>query len=93
MLITKNSDYFFGVFWGAAFGGLNIFLHSKEIESMLIRRKYDITGNYITRYLVLAIGLFVAGFISFDWLLASIVGLFAYFPAIYIGSLINTIKL
>jgi hypothetical protein len=89
MVVTHKSDYFFGVFWGAALMALNIFLHSVEINSIVRKGEYSIIGNYFSRYLIVASGLLVAGFISFQWLLGSMFGIFIYFPAIYIGSLKN----
>jgi hypothetical protein len=89
LIITHSLDCFFGVFWGSALMGLNLFLHSVEINSLLMKKKYNFIGNYFGRYLILALGFGMAGVLSFDWLLSTIIGAFLYFPAVYIGSLKN----
>lgn len=88
-VVTHESDYFFGVFWGAGLMALNLFLHSVEINSMVKNGDFSVVGNYFSRYLIMASGFFVAGFISFQWLMGTMVGVFLYFPAVYIGSLKN----
>jgi hypothetical protein len=89
LMVTHSFDCFFGVFWGSALMGLNLFLHSIEIKSFLIEKKYNFVGNYFSRYLILALGFGMAGILSFDWLLGTMIGIFLYFPAVYIGSLKN----
>ncbi len=89
LIITHESDYFFGVFLGGALMALNLFLHSVEISSMVNSGNFSVVGSYFGRYLILACGFFVSGFISFQWLMGTMVGVFLYFPAVYIGSLKN----
>ena len=88
-MVTRSLDCFFGVFWGSALMGLNLFLHSIEIKSLLTEKKYNFVGNYFSRYLILVLGLGMAGVLSFDWLLATMIGVFLYFPAVYMGTLKN----
>ena len=89
VVITHNQDYFFGIFWGGALIGLNLWLHSIEIENLVLKKDFHLVGNYFSRYTILAIGLGLGGIISFDWLFGSMLGVFLYFPAVYMGSLKN----